>query len=173
MDGIIFGGKNYKSSKNNKVCGRFLEKRDDLVGGLMWPWEVSGQFLVNTFSGLQCIHGQILLCRTPCNSWFLIIPISCFLCDFTGWILSPKFLRKSQPHILNYQTLNICRVLLVLLVLCTIYCCTKLITGIDFVFFSLCFLRPVASLSPPLQVQPIAAYCCMLYTTIYVQTIAV
>ena len=106
MDGINVGEKKKKKIlKRSQLWGRFWRK-GSLVGSQMWPWGASGQFLILRYCSA---YWQFLICRTPCASWFLILISSAT----SARILSPKFLKlaKTQPHILNYQILDVCRVL--------------------------------------------------------------
>ena len=90
-DGICFCEKNKKKCylEKTSVLRSSLARKGSLVGSLMWPWGVSGQFRI--LLGCNAIR-QILICRSLAISQVLIFISS------TGWaqMLSCKFLTSQN-----------------------------------------------------------------------------
>ena len=87
---------NPKIMKKSQLWGQ-LWTETSLVGSLMWPWEVFGQLLIL----LGCsAFWQILICRPPCTSRFLILISS----SNSAQMLSLKFLNSLNLRLTFLKT---------------------------------------------------------------------
>ena len=94
----------HRKKKPHREKSIILERKGSWVGSLMWPWEVSGQFLA--LLGCSALW-QIMICRSLAVPQVLILTSS----TSSAQMLSCIFLNfvNSQPQIPIDQVLDIDR----------------------------------------------------------------
>ena len=92
----------HRKKKPHREKPIILDRKGSLVGSLMWPWEVSGQFLA--LLGCSALW-QIMICRPLAIPQVLILIFS----NSSALMLSCIFFKfvNSQPQIPIDQILNI------------------------------------------------------------------